>query len=108
MDVRKSNPAEHPLASKLKEQGTTLDGPLEQLAPGVRGYAIAHGDAIYVPWIDAVKEGSGDVGRFLDSLPPGTKIPNVISDRLVGMLQRRGWQKTYEAPNGEAVDVWVC
>ncbi len=76
---------------------------LDILAPGVRGYAVVVGGCAYIPLIRAEHEGSGDVGRFLDSLPSGVKIPNVTSRRLLGMLQRRGFDETDEG----GMDVWV-
>jgi hypothetical protein len=73
-----------------------------RLAVGVRGYAIKEGEVIYIPLICAEKEGSGDVGRFLDSLSPRCVVPNVTSPRLRGMLERRGWTSEHD---GE-VDIW--
>lgn len=70
----------------------------ELLAPGVLGYKIETEDAIYIPLIQAVTEGSGAVGAYLDSLPAdrAIKIPDVISDRLRKMLLRRGYVVTHE------------
>ena len=79
-----------------------------ELAPGVMGYATCGpGGEVYVPFIEATKPGTGDVGRFLDSLAPGTKVPNVISGQLVGMLERRGWMLTFEETDLGPCDVWV-
>lgn len=61
------------------------------IATGVRGYAVEHEGKIFIPLIIAEKEGSGDVGSFLDSLSQRCVIPNVTSDRLLDMLQRRGF-----------------
>lgn len=80
---------------------------LYELAPGVVGYTAEHDGITYVPMIEAMREGNGDVGRYLDSLPVGTRIPNVISDRLEGMLRRRKWLLTYEFNIDERIDVWV-
>lgn len=86
------------------------------LAPGVRGYAIEGKDGpVYIPLVTAEKEGSGNVGRFLDSLDPAVvwKFPSVISPRLRGMLERRGYQRKTETAPGlgserEIVfEVWV-
>jgi len=74
----------------LSVEGESMSG-LNQLAPGVIGYAMMTEHGIVVPWLEAEKEGSGDVGRFLDSLPAGARIPTIISNRLLGMVQRRGW-----------------
>jgi hypothetical protein len=78
------------------------------LAPGVRGYAVEHRGRIYIPLIAAEKEGSGDVGRFLDSLSPRCVFSCVTSERLRGMLERRGFAMTLEQDffGGEPVDVW--
>lgn len=74
------------------EEGTELiPGKEEYLAPGVLGYAILKDNRILIPLIYAKKEGTGDVGRFLDSLSPRCVIPNVTSPRLMGMLARRGY-----------------
>lgn len=64
------------------------------LAPGVRGFTYAWGDIIFIPFIMANREGDGDVGRFLDSLSYRCVIQSVTSDRLRGMLERRGFIKT--------------
>jgi hypothetical protein len=85
------------------EEGSILiPGQEDLLAPGVRGYALRARGLIYIPLIIAEKEGSGDVGRFLDSLSPNCVIPTVTSPRLGGMLIRRGFAPTHD---GET-DVW--
>lgn len=82
------------------------------LAPGVRGYAILKTNGLlYIPVIEAVAQGSGDVGRFLDSLPLNVRIPNVCSERLEGMLKRRGWTMYIELVEdgpfkGDECDIW--
>ena len=91
------------------------------LAPGVTGVALASDKYIYIPSIFAEREGSGDVGRFLDSLSPRCLIVLVTSDKLRGMLVRRGWKmKARQLPKviarlmwegdedfvDDAVDVW--
>ena len=80
------------------------------LAPGVIGYTVDVGPDLYVPLIEAMKPGSGDVGRYLDSLPIDRRIvvPNVISARLAGMLARRGFSATVEwaADFEENVEIW--
>ena len=94
-------------AMKTIKAGSRCD--LYDLAPGVRGYAIKHRQVVYIPIIEAVNPGNGDVGRFLDTLPGEyrrAKIPNVLSAVLQGMLRRRGFRLTFEHPNGERVDVW--
>lgn len=71
------------------------------LAPGVRGYAVESEGKVWIPVIYAEKEGSGDVGRFLDSLSPRCAVPTVTSSRLMGMLARRGF-----VPEFGETDVW--
>ena len=82
---------------------------LYELAPGVEGYAIEHDGRIYIPVIKAKVEGSGDVGRFIDSLSPRCVFSSAISPRLQGMLMRRGFTKTMEVDSDfdEPFDVWV-
>jgi hypothetical protein len=71
----------------------------EHLASGVTGYTVRMSNgSLYVPLIQAVHEGNGDVGRYLDSLPIDrvVVVPNVVSGLLVGMLVRRGFALAYE------------
>lgn len=68
MTERTYEPPTVPQGSKLAEY---------ELAPGVNGYAIELDGLIYIPIIIAQREGSGDVGRFLDSLSERCRIPNV-------------------------------
>ena len=93
---------------KTVKSGSRME--LYELAHGVRGYAIKHKGSVYIPLIEAITPGSGDVGRFLDSLPGDfkqVKIPNVMSPQLRGMLERRGFRLSWEYPQGEKVDVWL-
>jgi hypothetical protein len=85
-------------------------GVQELLAPGVVGYTWEMPDgSLNIPLITALRPGSGDVGRYLDGLPHGRhiRVPCVISARLQGMLERRGftpaqvWSEDFE----EWVDV---
>jgi hypothetical protein len=86
--------------------GSTVDE--YALAPGVMGLAIEHEGAVYIPVIRAMREGSGDVGRFIDSLSDRCRISNVVSNRLLGMLCRRGWEPVFENDeNLGDVKVWV-
>lgn len=82
-----------------------------QLAPGVHGSAFAAFGRVFIPHIVADKEGSGDVGRFLDSLDASCVIVCVVSDRLRGMLQRRGWRSSLEPTDDgtgtSVIDMWV-
>jgi hypothetical protein len=85
------------------EMPTKAWQPTMQLAPGVRGYTFRKGKLIIIPLILAEKEGSGDVGRFLDRLSANCVIMSVTSERLAGMLERRGYQKFFL----EETDFWA-
>jgi hypothetical protein len=78
-----------------------------RIAPGVYGYAFSVFGRVFIPTIIAVREGSGDVGRFLDRLTRRCTIMCVQSDRLRGMLVRRGWKYTMEPSDDGDVDMWV-
>lgn len=84
---------------------------MDDLAPGVRGYTMVDGDTIYVPVILATEEGSGAVGRFVDSLPTDKTVvfSSTLSDRLAGMLTRRGfhYEARYFPEAEEYVDCFV-
>lgn len=89
--------------------GEVLTG-RERLAPGVFGYNADMGEkGLYVPWIQAEHEGSGDVGRYLDRLPRDRRVvfPTILSARLAGMLARRGFVPGQEWADevGEWVDL---
>jgi len=71
--------------------------------PGVNGRAYASGPYIVLWIIEAVEEGSGDVGRMLDRLDGSVLVSNVSSPRLRGMLERRKWVKR-EAGGS---DIWI-
>lgn len=73
-----------------------MDSMFGEIAPGVDGKVVDHGTHIEVVGVRAQVEGSGAVGRWLDSLPPHSEVwvPLVTSDRLAGMLDRRGYQRT--------------
>ena len=76
-----------------------------QLGPGVRGLAVLGADAeVYVIFVRAEIPGSGDVGRWLDSLPPGIHIANVLAGNLRGMLIRRGYQMKLDR---DGADLWT-
>ena len=77
----------------------------ERLCEGVLGYAVQADDgAIWIPTITAEKEGDGRVDAFLDRLPRDRAVvfPTVMSTRLRGMLQRRGFEHAIR----EECDVW--
>lgn len=84
--------------------------PLDLLGPGVQGYTVEAYGATYVPLVLAERPGSGDVGRWLDSLSPARswRFPNVLNARLAGMLKRRGFlrRREWAADYGEWVEVW--
>ncbi len=93
----------------LSVEGTPLTMLDPPLAPGVRGYVVESGGAYYIGFLAATTPGSGDVGRFLDSLPRhiAWKVPNVISLRLSQMLERRGFTRRVENSDIEGpVVVW--
>lgn len=76
------------------------------------GYAIEDKDgSIYIPVLWMRKPGTGEGSAFLDSLPRDRtiKVPGVMSARLRGMLERRGFRPESEwAPEfGEYVEVYV-
>jgi hypothetical protein len=93
------------------ENGSILTGD-EMLGPGVGGYCIDGEDGLFIPVITAVKEGSGDVGRYLDSLPTNRRVvvPNVMNERLVGMLLRRGFVARFTdewlEETGESIEIY--
>lgn len=87
--------------------GSPMNEALDEIGPGVRGYAVESNGRIYIPLIEAIAPGNGDVGRFLDSLSPRCAIANAASERLAGMLIRRGWVETIEESHDGPCDVWV-
>jgi hypothetical protein len=96
---------------RTRRKGELL-GAMDELAPGVLGYAMdVRERGLYVPIIHSTEEGKGNVGRFLDRLKerPLVKIPNVMSAVLRGMLDRRGFvvEREYAEDFGESVEVWV-
>jgi hypothetical protein len=72
-----------------------MDMTHEPLGPGVNGLVKIFPDKIEILGLRAEVEGSGDVGRWLDQLPTDCliRVPNVTSDRLKGMLSRRGFRE---------------
>lgn len=69
------------------------------VGPGVRGFVENLPHAIVLHWLSAVHPGNGDVGRWLDRLPPDRRIEadTVLSDQMRGMLERRGFKPWGEA-----------
>lgn len=74
------------------------DEMLDDLAPGVRGYTMESFGCTYIPVIAATNPDHGDVSRYLDSLPRDhvIKVPTVTSQKLDGMLRRRGFKRDSE------------
>ena len=88
----------------MTSKGDLLTGK-ERLADGVFGYTMDEGEkGLYVPWIAAENEGDGRVGKYLDSLPRDRRIvfPTILSQRLAGMLLRRGF-----TPSKEWAEEWA-
>jgi hypothetical protein len=71
---------------------------------------VEHDGAIYIPVIWSTDEGQGNVSRYLDGLPRDrtVRVPCVVSSRLAGMLQRRGFVEVREWSEemDEHVDIW--
>ncbi|HEY6072862.1 MAG TPA: hypothetical protein VIV15_05580 [Anaerolineales bacterium] len=85
---------------------------LEELSPGIRGYTMERDGALYIPLVIATERGTGAMKRYFDVLMASgrtVKFPNVVSEQLRGMLERRGFRLTVERDDlfGEEVDVWV-
>lgn len=96
---------EMPLTGATEVGSVMAIGEEPQLAPGVRGILLDLPRGVIIPAIFAEKEGSGDVGRYLDSLPKDRCVvfPTVLSRRLRGMLLRRGFKDVVlvDAGSGE-------
>ena len=96
---------------KLSQPGEPIiPGREDQLAPGLRGCAMEHHGAIYLPLLFADKPGNGALTRFLDELEAEytVKVPTVLNDDLAAYLVRRGYRFSIE--NDEdwgAVEVFV-
>ena len=71
---------------------------VEEIGKASGGYAIESGGAIYVPVVWMKNPGQGECSRFLDALPTDRtiKFPAVISEKLAGMLERRGYTQIWE------------
>jgi hypothetical protein len=66
------------------------------VAPGVEALLVDHGDVLEIPAIRAADlRIAGAVGAWLDTLPTDRTVivPFVVSDRLAGMLERRGFTR---------------
>jgi len=81
------------------------------LAPGVYGFTRDDPDgALVIPMIIGESPGSGDVARYLNTLPKNRRVivEACISTRLAAMLERRGfvWRPdaTLDPDTHEVVD----
>ena len=84
---------------------------LDVIAPGVIGIAREESDGIWISVIVAESPGRGDVAKFLDALPLDRSIyvPTVIDQKLVQMLERRGFipRARHSAELQDVVVVWT-
>ena len=80
----------------------------EPLYPGVLGFAFESRGLIYIPFIVAEWEGSGQVGKFLDALSQRCCILCVTNPKLRGMLERRGYVMRMELDQRTKlpIDIW--
>lgn len=67
---------------------------LPEVYPGVHASIRVIQGTTFINEIWAKVEGSGQVGKFLDSLTGDVIVDSVLSTRLRGMLERRGY-RTY-------------
>lgn len=82
-----------PLAEITDRLSDAMFASLPEVAPGVHAAVRALPDHMEVVAIRAAVEGDGRVGRWLDRLPTEHEVwvPLVTSERLAGMLRRRGF-----------------
>ncbi len=84
---------------------------LDELADGVFGYTVEDGDSVYIPILWSENPEQGNVSRYLDSLPTDRRVvfPSVISGRLRGALERRGFvvETEWSDEIGEEVEVYA-
>jgi hypothetical protein len=80
-----------------------------RFGPGVIGFSYEWQGTTYYPIVTATRPGSGDVGRWLDCLHGRVGFVEVFSERLAGMLERRGYVKAIEPVGigGEPVSVYL-
>lgn len=98
-----------PLTNSSQEGDLISPADVPVIWPGVQGIWFDQPEGIYVASVIAIREGSGDVGRMIDSMPADRRIvfTTVISARLEGMLERRGYKEETEYYEGEPYGVWV-
>ena len=64
---------------------------LPEIYPGVHGEVRVLEGVTFINEIWARVEGSGQVGKYLDQLTGTVIVDAVLSSRLLGMLERRGF-----------------
>lgn len=90
----------------LSRIGAPLGMELEEIYPGVTGYAVERDGQIYIPLICG--NGNGAVGQMLDALSIRCHIVNVCNPILRDMLRRRGWRmQIVEVEPTEYIDIWT-
>lgn len=82
-----------PLAEVTDRLSVAMFASLPEVAPGVHAALLAYPDHLEVVAVRAAVEGDGRVGQWLDRLPRDHEVwvPLVTSERLAGMLRRRGF-----------------
>lgn len=67
-----------------------------EIYPGVHGDVVVRKQGqltiTFINTLWAKEEGSGQVGKYLDSLEGRVIVPSVVSMRLKKMLERRGYK----------------
>jgi hypothetical protein len=85
--------------------------PLDELSPGLFGYTLESGGALYVPLVVARPPGRGALSRYLNALPRDrvVKFPSVLSSILERALLKRGFHVEYEwsDEHDERVEMYV-
>jgi hypothetical protein len=97
------------LMNPSREGDVISPGEMPVIWPGVLGVWFDEPEGIYVASVYAIKQGNGDVGRMIDAMPKDRRIvfTTVISERLEGMLFRRGYQQLTEYYEDEPYSVMV-
>lgn len=97
--------------ARMSPEAVSLEMGEQLLAPGVYGHLFDTPNGVYIPVITAANPGSGEVGRFLNSLPKNraVKFATVMSPVLRGMLRRRGFVDVLELSEefGEDVEIMM-
>jgi hypothetical protein len=72
------------------------------------GYAIETRDKlIFIPMVEAISEGIGAVGKFLDVISTRCRTINVMSGRLEEMLKQRDFRHIIRRTVDGPVDTWA-